>query len=113
MKRKVDWDEEEDNDYEDTNASENEESDNADSRIKVVLEGLSQLIFRQKTSDLLHSMAASKDILFCTPCGLLHRNQRIIPVAKVVWPVPVPSLPYPLFKMAAYKSSRENDVITR
>ena len=59
MKRKVDWDEEEESDYKDTNASE--------------------LVSRQKASDLLHSMAASKDILFWTPRGQLLRNQRIIP----------------------------------
>ena len=80
MKRKVDWDEEEESDHEDTNASENDESDNEEPRIKDVLEGLSQLVSRQKASDLLHSMAASKDILFWTPRGQLLRNQRIIPV---------------------------------
>ena len=37
MKRKVDWDEEEESDYEDTNASENDESDNEEPRIKDVL----------------------------------------------------------------------------
>ena len=40
MKRNVDWDEEEES-YEDTNASEDEESDNEEPRIKDVLEGLS------------------------------------------------------------------------
>ena len=83
MKRKVDWDEEEESDHEDTNASENDESDNEEPRIKDVLEGLSQLVSRQKASDLLHSMAASKDILFWTPRGQLLRNQRIIPVTNI------------------------------
>ena len=69
MKRKVDWDEEEESDYEDSNASENEESNNEEPRIKEVLEGLSQLVSRQMASDLLHSMAASKDVLFWTPRG--------------------------------------------
>ena len=82
MKRKVDWDEEEES-YEDTNASEDEQSDNEEPRIKYVLEGLSQLVSRQKASDLLHSMAASKDILFWTPHGQLLRNQRIIPVTNI------------------------------
>ena len=82
MKRKVDWDEEEKSDYEDTNVSEDEESDNEESRIKDVLEGLSQLVSRQKASDLLHSIEASKDILFWTPRGQLLRNQRIIPVTN-------------------------------
>ena len=35
------------------------------------------------TSNLLHSMAASKDILFWTPRGQLLRNQRIIPVTNI------------------------------
>ena len=83
IKRKVDWDEEEESDYENTNASENEESDNEEPRIKDVLEGLSQLVSRQKASDLLHSMAASKDIVFWTPRGQLLRNQRIIPVTNI------------------------------
>ena len=83
MKRNVDWDEEEESYYEGTNASEDEESDNEEPRIKDVLEGLSQLVSRQKASDLLHSMAASKDILFWTPRGQLLRNQRIIPVTNI------------------------------
>ena len=83
MKRKVDWDEEEESFYENTNASENEESDNEEPRVKDVLEGLSQLVSRQNASDLLHSMAASKDILFWTPRGQLLRNQRIIPVTNI------------------------------
>ena len=83
MKRKVDWDEEEESDYGDSNASEDEESDNEEPRIKDVLEGLSQLVSRQKVSDLLHSMAASKDILFWTPRGQLLRIQRVIPVTNI------------------------------
>ena len=79
MKRKVDWDEEEESGYEDTNASEDEESDTEEPRIKDVLEGLSQLISRQKASDLLHS----KDVLFWTPRGQLLWNQRIIPVTNI------------------------------
>ena len=73
MKRKVD--EEEESDFEDTNASENDESNNEKPRSKDVLESLSQLVSRQKASDLLHSMAASKYILFWTPRGQLLRNQ--------------------------------------
>ena len=83
MKRKVDWDEEEESDYEDSNASENEESDNEEPRIKDVLEGLSQLVSQQMASDLLHSMVASKDVLFWTPRRQLLRNQRIIPVTNI------------------------------
>ena len=73
MKRKVDWEEEE-SDYEESNASENEESDSEEPRIKDVLEGLSQLVSRQKASGLLHSMAASKDVL-----AELGIDKRLIP----------------------------------
>ena len=83
MKRKVDWDEEEESFYEDTDASENEESDNEEPRVKDVLENLSKTVSRERTADLLHSMAASKDILFWTPRGQLFRNQRIIPVTNI------------------------------
>ena len=83
MKRKVDWDEEEESDYENTNASEDEESHNEEPRMKDVLEGLSLPVSRQKASDLLHRMAASKYILFWTPCGQLDRNQRLIPVTNI------------------------------
>ena len=87
MKRKVDWDEEEESDYEDSNASENEEkSYNEEPRIKEVLKGLSQLVSRQMASDVLHSMAATKDVLFWTPRGHLLRNQRIIPVTNISKP---------------------------
>ena len=83
MKRKVTWHEEEGSDYEDTITSEDEKSDNEEPRIKGVFEGLSQLVSRQKVSDLLHSMAASKDILFWTPRGQSLLNQRIIPVNNI------------------------------
>ena len=36
MNKNADWDEEEESDYEDTNAREDEESDNEEPRIKVV-----------------------------------------------------------------------------
>ena len=93
MKRKVDQDREEESDYEDTNTSD-EESDDEEPRIKDVLEGLSQAVSRQQASDLLHSMAASKDILFWTPRGQLLRNQRIIPVTNISELVEYVLLPY-------------------
>ena len=37
----------------------------------------------KRASDLLHSMAASKDILFWTPRGQLLRNKRTIPVTNI------------------------------
>ena len=69
MKRKVIWHEEEESDYEDTITNEDEKTNNEEPRSKGVFEGLSQLVSRQKASDLLHSMEASKDILFWTPRG--------------------------------------------
>ena len=81
MKRKVDWDEQKhsgDDEY-----SSDEESDDEEPRIKDVLSDLSDAVSRQKASELLHSMAASKDILFWSPRGQLLRNQRIIPVTKI------------------------------
>ena len=79
MKRNIDWDEEEESFYEDTNASENEESDNEEPRVKDVLENLSKIVSRERASHLLQS----KDILFWTPRGQLLGNQRIIPVTNI------------------------------
>ena len=61
MKRKVDWDEEEESkrvDYSD------EESDEEEPRIKDVLDNLSQAVSIRFASELLHSMATSRDVLF-------------------------------------------------
>ena len=43
-----------------------------------VLSHLSQAVSGKRASELLHSMAASKDILFWTPHGQLLRNKPII-----------------------------------
>ena len=60
-----------------------EESDEEEPRIKDVLNNLSNAVSRKHASELLHSMAASKNILFWTPSGLLLRNQRPIPVTNI------------------------------
>ena len=52
-------------------------------RIKDVLSHLSRAVSEKRASDLLHSMAASKDLLFWTPRGQLLRNKRIIPVTNI------------------------------
>ena len=91
MKRKVDWDDEENEqssmelseETSETEASDEEDSSEEEPRIKDVLENLSQTVSRKRASDLLHSMAASKDILFWTPRGQLLRNKRIIPVTNI------------------------------
>ena len=91
MKRKVDWDDEENEqssmelseETSETEASDEEDSSEEEPRIKDVLENLSQTVSRKRASDLLHSMAASKAILFWTPRGQLFRNKRIIPVTNI------------------------------
>ena len=48
----------------------------------------------KRNSDLLHSMAASKDILFWTPSGQLLRNKRTIPVTNIAELVEYVLLPH-------------------
>ena len=60
-----------------------EESDEEEPRINDVLNNLSNAVSRKHASELLHSMATSKNILFWTPSGLLLRNQRPIPVTNI------------------------------
>ena len=50
---------------------------------KNVLSHLSRAVSEKRASDLLHIMAASKDILFWTPGGQLLRNKRTIPVKNI------------------------------
>ena len=47
------------------------------------MNNLSPAVSRKYASELLHSMSASKDILFWTPRGELIRNQRRIPVTNI------------------------------
>ena len=65
------------------NESSSDESDDEEPRIKNVLSHLSQAVSVKRSSELLHSMVASKDLLFWTPCGQLLRNKRIIPVTNI------------------------------
>ena len=55
MKRKIDWDEEEESGQEDSTASD-EESDSEEPRTKDVLNNPSQAVSRKYASELLHSM---------------------------------------------------------
>ena len=66
-----------------TEASDEEDSSDEEPRIKDVLDNLQQTVSRKLASDLLHSMAASKDILFWTPCEQLLRSKSIIPVTNI------------------------------
>ena len=83
MKRMVHWDDEENKESEmepfeeagETDVSDDEESNDEEPRIKDVLENLSQSVSRKRASDLLDSMAASKDILFW--------KNRLIPVTNI------------------------------
>ena len=91
MKRMVQWDDEENGESEmvpfedasETDVSDDEQSNDEEPRIKDVLENLSQTVSRKRASDLLHSMAVSKDIFFWTPRGQLLRKNRIIPVTNI------------------------------
>ena len=85
--------------------SENEEMGSSDSelsesqedeepRIKDVLNNLSEAVSKKRASDLLHSMATSRDILFWTSPGQLLRNNRTIPVTNIAELVEYVLLPY-------------------
>ena len=55
---------------------------------------LSRAVLEKRASDFLHSMAASKDILFWTPGGQLLQNKRQIPVTNIVELVEYVLLPH-------------------
>ena len=86
MKRKIDLVEEEhESEHEESESSGDESEDEKprikeEPRIKDVLSHLSRAVPEKRASDLLHSMAASKDILCWTSRGQLLRNKRTIPV---------------------------------
>ena len=84
MKRKIDLVEEEhESEHELEDESSGDESEDEEPRIKDVLSHLSRAMWEKRASDLLHSMAASKDILFWTSRGQLLRNKRITPLTNV------------------------------
>ena len=88
MKRKIDLVEEEhESEHEESESSGDESEDEEpgikeEPRIKAVLNHLSRAVPEKRASDLLHSMAASKDILLWAPSGQLLRNKRTIPCHK-------------------------------
>ena len=83
MKRKIDLVEEEhESEYEESESS-GDESKDEEPRIKDDLRHLSQAVSVKRASELLHSTAASKDLLFWTPRGQILRNKRIIPVTNI------------------------------
>ena len=91
MKQMVHWDDEENGESEmdpfeeasELDVSDDEQSNDEEPRIKDVLENVSKAVSRERASDLLHSMAASKDILFWTPRGQILRKNRTIPVTNI------------------------------
>ena len=58
------------------------------------MSNLTQAVSKERTSDLLHSMATLKDILFWAPRGQLLRNKRIIPVTNIAELVEYVLLPH-------------------
>ena len=80
MKRKIDLVEEDHESADEESESSGDKSEDEEPRIKDVLSHLFQAVSQKRASELLRSMAASKDILFWTPCGQLLRNKGIIPV---------------------------------
>ena len=83
MRRKIDLVQEQHESEHEESESYGDESEDEEPRIreepriKDVLSHLSRSLLEKRASDLLHSMAASKDILFWTPSGQLLRNNNI------------------------------------
>ena len=65
MKTKIDLVDEEHESEDEENESSSDESDDEEPRIEDVLSHLSQAVSVKRASELLHSMAASKDIYLC------------------------------------------------
>ena len=91
---KIDLVEEEHESEREESESSGDEGEDEEPRIKDVLSHLSQAVSEKRASDLLHSMAASKDILFWTPSGQLLRNKRTIPVTNIAELVEYVLLPH-------------------
>ena len=83
MKRKIDLVEEDHESADEESESSGDKSEDEEPRIKDVLSHFFQAVSQKRASELLHSMAASKDILFWTPRGQLLRNKGIIPVTNI------------------------------
>ena len=83
MKRKIYLVEREHERADEENASFSDERRDDEPRKKDVLSHLSQAVSVNRASELLHSVAASKYILFWAPRGKLPRNKRITPVTNI------------------------------
>ena len=94
MKRKIDLvKEEHESEHEESEGSGDEYEDEGP-RIKDVVSHLSHAVSEKRTSELLDSMATSKDILFWTSRGQLLGNKRIIPVTNIADVVEYVLLPH-------------------
>ena len=92
MKRKIDLVEEEHESEDEEKESSSEERKDEEPRIK---DGhLSQAVSEKRASELLHIMAASKDILFWAPREQLLQNKGIIPVTNIAELVEYVILPH-------------------
>ena len=112
MKRKIDLVEEEHESEHEESESSVDESEDEEPRIKDVLSHLPRAVSAKRASDLLHSMAASKDIFFWTPRGQLLQNKRIIPVtniAELVEYLLLPLIIWPCLKRTGNKQIQEFD----
>ena len=79
MKRKIDLVEQEHESEHEESESSSDESENEEPRIKDVLRNLSRAVSEKRASELLHSMAASKDILFWTPADNYFEIHALFP----------------------------------
>ena len=98
MKRKWNEDEEiEDHGEEEDDEEMDDDADDDDGEepmIKLVLQDLPGSVSEKDASELLHSMAVSKNILFWTPGDVLLRNQRRIPRTNIADLIEYVLLPY-------------------
>ena len=96
MKRKIDWDEEEESAQEDSTRS-NEDSATEEPRINDVLNNLSQAVSFKKICfrPVAYYVRFQRCLfLFWTPCGELLRNQSRMPVTNISELVEYVLLPY-------------------
>ena len=83
MKRKIDLVDKEHESEDEGNESSSDDGEDEEPRIKDVLSHFSQAVSIKRASKLLHSMAASKDLLFWTPRGQLLGNKHVILVTNI------------------------------
>ena len=80
MKRKIHFVEEEEHESEHGDSeSSGDESEDYEPRIKDVLNHLSRVVPEKRAFDLLHGMAASKDILFWTAADNYFETNALFP----------------------------------